>query len=181
MKRIYLGILLILSLLATSPLKAEKVGRDRALEAARTFFQYDRARSPRRVVLHELPFAPQTKAAADPAFYVFEREGGGFVIVAGDDRCRPVLGYSFTRPFVDPAAMPESLREWLDDYQEQVDLIRNEDLPASPWKRRPRRGREALSRPTNSRRRSGDRASLSTIWLRWSTANVPSPVASRWP
>ncbi len=132
MKRVYLGILLILSLLATSPLKAEKVGRDRALEAARTFFQYDRARSPRRVVLHELPFAPQTKAAADPAFYVFEREGGGFVIVAGDDRCRPVLGYSFTRPFVDPAAMPESLREWLDDYQEQVDLIRNEDLPATP-------------------------------------------------
>ena len=111
MKRVYLGILLILSLLASTPLKAENVGRDRALEAARTFFQYDRARSPRRVVLHELPFAPQTKAAADPAFYVFEREGGGFVIVAGDDRCRPVLGYSFTRPFVDPSAMPESLRE----------------------------------------------------------------------
>ena len=63
MKRVYLGILLILSLLASTPLKAEKVGRDRALEAARTFFQYDRARSPRRVVLHELSFAPLRAAA----------------------------------------------------------------------------------------------------------------------
>lgn len=132
MKRFLTVILLISSLLAALPLRAEKVGRDRALEAARTFFQYDRARSPRRVVLHELTFAPQTKSAGDPAFYVFEREGGGFVIVAGDDRCRPVLGYSFTQPFADPATMPESLREWLDDYQEQVALVRDGGLPATP-------------------------------------------------
>ena len=32
-----------------------------------------------------------TKAAVQPAFYVVARDGGGFVIVAGDDNVRPIL------------------------------------------------------------------------------------------
>ena len=30
----------------------------------------------------------------DPAFYVIGRDGGGFVIIAGDDRVSPVLAFS---------------------------------------------------------------------------------------
>ena len=132
MKRFLTAFLLVLSLFAALPLRAEKVERARAHEVARCFFQYDRARGPRRTVLREVELAPLTKASADPAFYVFEREGGGFVIVAGDDRCQPVLGYSFTNRFADPSDMPEALVEWLEDYTEQVALVRGDSRPATP-------------------------------------------------
>lgn len=131
MKKYLLGVLLTLCLLPAPALRAEKVSRERAREAARTFFQYDRVRSPRRAVLHEVALSPLTKSD-DPALYVFEREGGGFVIISGDDRCKPVLGYSFTNAFADPAAMPEGLREWLDDFAGQVRLVRGENRQAAP-------------------------------------------------
>ncbi|MBR1538714.1 MAG: C10 family peptidase [Bacteroidales bacterium] len=127
-----LTFFLLLSLLAAFPLQAAPVGKERAMELARTFFQYDRTQSPRRMEVREVTLTPQTKSAAEPAFYVFERQGGGFVIVSADDRCKPVLGYSFTNPFADPSSMPEGLRFWLEDYQEQVEQIRAENLPASP-------------------------------------------------
>lgn len=58
---------------------------------------------------------------ANPAvhFYVFNREGGGFVIVSADRRCRPVLAYSTTATF-DTAGMPENLRAWMQGYREEI-------------------------------------------------------------
>lgn len=132
MKRFFVGLIWMLGLLAALPLRADTVSRERALDAARAFFQYDGSFSPRRTVLHEVSFAPLTKSSADPAFFIFERQGGGFVIVAGDDRCRPILGYSFTEPFADPSSMPEGLREWLEDYAEQVALVRSQGFSATP-------------------------------------------------
>ena len=42
-----------------------------------------------------------TRSSDHPAFYVFDNVSGpGFVIVAGDDSARPVLGYSFENEFV---------------------------------------------------------------------------------
>jgi hypothetical protein len=53
-------------------------------------------------------------------FYVFGTENNdGFVIVSGDDRVIPVLGYSDTNGFnVDN--MPENLKWWLGEYAKQI-------------------------------------------------------------
>lgn len=53
-------------------------------------------------------------------FYIFVTENNdGFVIVAGDDRIAPVLGYSDTNGFyVDN--MPDNLKWWLDEYAKQI-------------------------------------------------------------
>ena len=53
-------------------------------------------------------------------FYVFGAENNeGFVIVAGDDRIKPVLGYSHTNGFsVDN--MPPNLQWWLGEYAKQI-------------------------------------------------------------
>ena len=54
-----------------------------------------------------------TKADLDPAFYVVGREGGGFVIVSGNDNVRPVLALSYDNPFV-VEGMPENVRFWME-------------------------------------------------------------------
>lgn len=54
-----------------------------------------------------------TKAAVQPAFYVFSRDGGGWVIIAGDDNVPPVLGISTTGRF-ETENMPDNVKWWMD-------------------------------------------------------------------
>lgn len=50
--------------------------------------------------------------------YVFANGEEGFVIVAADDRVRPVVGYSFDSPF--PTRLHRELRYWLGGYEQQI-------------------------------------------------------------
>ena len=55
-----------------------------------------------------------TKAdAQDPAFYVVGRDGGGFVIVSGNDNVRPVLALSYTNRF-QVEGMPCNVSAWME-------------------------------------------------------------------
>ena len=54
-----------------------------------------------------------TKAAAQPAFYVFGSDRGGFVIVAGDDNVQPILAISDENAF-QVEGMPSNVRAWMD-------------------------------------------------------------------
>ena len=58
-----------------------------------------------------------------PAYYVFDVTGGGFVVVSGDDLTVPVLGYSDKGTFCEDD-MPEGLRWLLQTYAEQIGLVR---------------------------------------------------------
>ena len=60
-------------------------------------------------------------------YYIFnDNEGSGFVIVSGDERTEPVLGYSRTASLhIDDA--PENVRWWLDMYQTAIENIQNSD------------------------------------------------------
>ena len=126
MKRFFLiGLLLSVCL----PLRADQVTAERAREAARMFFTHDRNVALRMAPLRqvELASAPLTKAGNDrPSYYIFNRAGGGFVMIAGEDVCTPVLAYSFTNSFGDVSDMPENLREWLDDLEEQIAFVRTD-------------------------------------------------------
>ena len=51
--------------------------------------------------------------------YVFNCEGGGFVIASGDDRTVPILGYS-DQGIIDWQNMPENMRAWLKGYGEAI-------------------------------------------------------------
>ena len=61
-------------------------------------------------------------------FYVFGGENNkGFVIVSGDDRVKPVLGYSYSNGFpVDD--MPPNLQWWLGEYAKQIEYAIENDL-----------------------------------------------------
>ena len=65
-------------------------------------------------------------------YYVFNVKGGeGFVIVAGDDRVKPILAYSTTGQF-DPNDVAESFQFTLDGYREEIQYIREHNLKATP-------------------------------------------------
>lgn len=51
--------------------------------------------------------------ASQPAFYVFGRDGGGFVIIAGDDNVTPVLAISESNEFK-TEGMPKNVKWWMD-------------------------------------------------------------------
>ncbi|MBR4228680.1 MAG: C10 family peptidase [Bacteroidales bacterium] len=53
----------------------------------------------------------ETKASQDPVFHVFNVDGGGWVIVSGDDCTVPILAYNDTGSFIKDN-MPANLREW---------------------------------------------------------------------
>ena len=61
-------------------------------------------------------------------FYVFSiRDGLGFILISGDDRALPILGYSLDNPFVSEG-MPEHIRWWLGMYEEQLVNIREQNV-----------------------------------------------------
>lgn len=69
-----------------------------------------------------------TKVEEDyPAFYVFKRECGGFIVVSGDDCLHPVLGYSDDFDFK-VEDMPANVSWWFSSIAETVSLIRAKGL-----------------------------------------------------
>ena len=71
--------------------------------------------------------APLTlvKTASDNEFYIYNRKGGGFVIVSGDDAVGPYLAYSDEGEFR-TANMPANLRHYLDLLAYEVRTYRND-------------------------------------------------------
>ena len=63
-------------------------------------------------------------------FYVFNAETDGFVIVAGDDKVSPILGYSPDGCF-DPENMPINLMKWLDGYKNEIRYVVEHDISAT--------------------------------------------------
>lgn len=56
-------------------------------------------------------------------FYIYNSRNGGYVIIAGDNKAFPVLGYSLTENF-DPEAADEVVMEKLADYAREIESIR---------------------------------------------------------
>ena len=65
-------------------------------------------------------------------YYAFNVRGGsGFVIVAGDDRVKPILAYSTTGSF-NPQDVSEGFAYMLNSYREEIHYIREHNLGATP-------------------------------------------------
>lgn len=63
-------------------------------------------------------------------YYVCNKPGGGWVIVAADDRVKPIIAYSETGSF-STEDMPANLKCWMDDISECIDEVRDNDLKAT--------------------------------------------------
>lgn len=115
------ALFLIASVLLGTVLYAGPVSRERALQVAEKVFgtsSATKSAAPGLKIVWDGEFE-QTKAAVDPALYVVTRDGGGFLIVAGNDNVQPVLGLSFENDFK-VEGMPENVRWWMEQYKRYV-------------------------------------------------------------
>ena len=67
---------------------------------------------------HAEPSAVNVKAND---FYVFNYDGGGYVIVSGDDRAEEILGYGSGR--IDMNNLPSNVAWWINHYKEQMEWL----------------------------------------------------------
>ena len=113
MKKLFL---LLLAFLATIVVNAGPVSRQQALQKARNFMpgkQFGEAKSYVRAK------GPTDKAP----FYIFNaKDKKGFVIVSGDDRTRPILGYADSGELQEDQ-MPENMKWWLDNLASQIEAL----------------------------------------------------------
>ena len=126
-------LLLIALLLMPAISHAEDISLDKARRVAETFFNRLGAttRSSAQLTLVNADEVAATRSASEVAFYIFNRQGGGFVIVSALDAARPVLGYSVDHEFGTDDDMPENLAEWLDLYRQQIAERRKSGKPAT--------------------------------------------------
>ena len=125
-------LFLIISLAAfgcSLSLQAAPVSSSRALEIAKRIFAAapaTKAGTGEISLFWDGEFdAVATKAASQPAFYVFTRDGGGFVIIAGDDNVQPILGISETGRFA-TEGMPENVKWWMEHLKKYVRATRSQ-------------------------------------------------------
>ena len=136
MKNVKLCSLVALLLLVFVPsIHAEVVSIDEARTTARQFMQNTIKASGRRAMAAQNPAsfaAPFTLATeGEAALYVFNRAGGGYVIVSAEsDTQREVLGWSDSGTY-DPAHVPAPLKAVLDSYADGIRRLRK----ASPSER----------------------------------------------
>lgn len=72
----------------------------------------------------------QTKANSNAVayYYVFNKSNNqGFIIVSGDDRAKPILGYTEAGAY-NPEDLPENFKFWMNYYKEEIkDLMTQEE------------------------------------------------------
>ncbi|MBR0176374.1 MAG: C10 family peptidase [Bacteroidales bacterium] len=112
---------LVLLLLASLPMMAERVTPETARKAASNFLNNNGAKS---VQLTDL-----SKAAGFANLYIFTAEQG-FVVMAADDCVQPILGYSLTGKFV-AENMPTNVSGWLQGYSDEIQYAIDSKAKAS--------------------------------------------------
>lgn len=130
MKKLLLFTLLFCGTVA----HAATLTQTQAMERANEFLNQGSAR---RVVAHGTAATQLSLAhtAMDKAgnvdYYVFNRaQDAGYILVAGDDVVTPILGYGDTN--FDPANVPDGLQYWLDEYQRQIEYLKQHPELARP-------------------------------------------------
>ena len=116
MKRYFLFIVAMVCTLAVC---ADPVTKSNARQIAQQFLQR-KGKSVKAEPVRAPRLQRGNVVTDDAAYYVFNsQDGQGFVIVSGDDRTTPVLGYADNGSFVE-SEMPENVKAWLQGYADQI-------------------------------------------------------------
>ena len=130
---------ILVLLLGMAPLasQADVVTEQQAEATAFRFFQGEGTRASRAAVKPlQLVWKGETprmsrSVAGSPAYYVYNRGNQeGFVIVAGDDAVKPILGYALEGSF-GTENMPENLRGWMAGLATGIAEMRSQQMEPS--------------------------------------------------
>lgn len=115
------GLLIVMAFLCSVLAQAEGVSREAALEKARAFMKAKGVVMPGQTDLAASAPHRKAKQQEEACYYVFNADRG-YVIVSGDDRTVPILGYSLTGSY-DPENIPANMRAWLQGYADQIEAL----------------------------------------------------------
>lgn len=133
MKKILLILSLIFVVLSAFP---EQVNLDRAQKVGAAFLaSHSQLKSvmiddliPVPIKLHKEERLGGLKSASiedKQLVYLFKTSSAGYVLVAGDDRARAVLGYS-DYAILDENNLPVNMLKWIEEYKKQIRFIRKD-------------------------------------------------------
>lgn len=111
MKKILIIPLLFIALC----LSAAPVGEKKAREIAESFFSSASTRS----VTNTLELEYVASISGKDQIYVYNRQGGGFAVIAGDDRFSPVIAFSHDNVY-DSDNIPPAAKEFLQCWARQI-------------------------------------------------------------
>lgn len=127
MKRLTLTLCL---LAAIGSLMAGPVDQQKAQKLGAKFLSTTAVSKRNADIQLNLVSAALDRSAVD--YYVFNVSNGeGFVIVAGDDRVKPILAYSTTGQY-DPQNVSEGFAFTLNSFREEIQYVREHNLSATP-------------------------------------------------
>ena len=123
MKHFFLILLFSISCLFC---QAAPVSEATARFVAGNFFRIQQGTLPEIITLADQEIAFN---GTRPVYYIYQmNDNDGFVIVAGDDQVKPVLGYSITGKYI-AENQAEQFAKWLEKYRAEIIHIIQNDLP----------------------------------------------------
>jgi len=133
-------IILLILLVSWQYATADVITEDQARKRAAEFFTVlekptkaaDSSSGEFRLVC-SFPEIETRSSSSEPAVFVFEREFGGYAIVAGDDVARPILGYS-TDGYFTVEDMPDNMQAMLRWYADVIAFAREHNWSSAPSK-----------------------------------------------
>ena len=166
-KRIHTSVLLLCAAMSAW---AGHVGEQQARQKAAEFMS-GKATTRSGSTLTRVYLPLQTKSAAwsvtEAPIYIYNLEGGGYVIVSGDDRTAAILGYS-DRGSINADRLPENMKSWLQGYVDDIERI-----PASATPQR--------KATTRSGAKTDIATKLKTTWGQDTPYNLHTPnLAFKW-
>ena len=108
-------LIFVAALISVLPAFADGVSPQRAAEVASAFFAGGAKRG--------VGDAKIRTAVSTPAYMAFNREGGGFVVIALNDAVTPVLAYSPQGEFPAEKDMPLPMAWWFASLAEQINAV----------------------------------------------------------
>ena len=128
MKKLFL--ILCLFVIAIDGMNAGPVGQQKAQQLGAKFLGTTTV-SERNADIHlRLAYIAADRGVTE--YYAFNVSNGeGFVIVAADDRVKPILAYSTTGHF-DPDRVSEGFQFTLDAFRKEIQYVREHNLSATP-------------------------------------------------
>ena len=115
-----------LAAMAVLALDAASITASQAMDVASQFINQRRLSAAPAAAKPQLRLAHEARSLGGQTdYFVFNRGADdGYVVVAGDDQVIPVWGYADNGTF-DATDMPDGLRYWLEEYQRQLQWLRD--------------------------------------------------------
>lgn len=119
--RLFRVVTALAALLVTALVSyAGNVSQARSAQAAADFFAASSQKRP-RILLSLSESGSENSATV--AYRAYNREGGGFVVIAGNDVVEPILAYSSEGSFPSEDEMPDNMKWWFGMLARQIEAI----------------------------------------------------------